>query len=70
MEQTDVEKGMLVRLKSGGPAMVVRALSGTQAYCEWFTDVHRRQGTFELATLVPVPEGESGASQLSVDPGR
>lgn len=51
MTEQELEKGMVVRLKSGGPLMVVRALSGSQAYCEWFTDTDRRQGTFEIAGL-------------------
>lgn len=59
MPQAEIDKGTVVKLKSGGPPMTVRALSGSQAYCEWFTDTDRRFGTFELSTLVPVPQVDS-----------
>jgi uncharacterized protein YodC (DUF2158 family) len=59
MTTIDLEKGMLVRLKSGGPTMTVRAVSGTQAYCEWFTEADRRQGTFEVSTLDIVNAAQS-----------
>ncbi|NNU45511.1 DUF2158 domain-containing protein [Ramlibacter montanisoli] len=45
--------GMTVVLRSGGPRMVIRAVSGDQAYCEWLSGDVRRQGTFALSTLVP-----------------
>ena len=50
-QEQDIEKGTVVRLKSGGPPMVVRSVSADQAYCEWFTETERRQGTFILNTL-------------------
>ena len=55
----EIDKGMVVKLKSGGPSMTVRALFGSQAYCEWFTDTHRRFGTFDVSTLVPIPQVDS-----------
>ena len=61
-ERTQIVQGMLVVLKSGGPAMTVRAISGDHAYCEWFTGTERRQGTFQLVTLEPADpdQGERG----------
>jgi uncharacterized protein YodC (DUF2158 family) len=52
-ERTQIVQGMLVVLKSGGPAMTVRAISGDHAYCDWFAGTERRQGTFQLVTLQP-----------------
>ena len=46
--------GMTVVLRSGGPRMIIRAVSGDQAYCEWLLGKVRRQGTFALSTLEPV----------------
>lgn len=43
--------GTLVVLKSGGPTMTVRVVSGKTAYCEWFTGMEHRQGTFDVASL-------------------
>lgn len=56
-----IEKGMVVRLKSGGPEMTVRAVSSNQAYCEWFTESDRRQGTFDFSSLVQVRAADAGA---------
>lgn len=43
--------GDVVRLKTGGPPMVVRAVSGDTAYCQWFAGVELRQGTFLFSSL-------------------
>ena len=63
MEEDQLEKGMVVRLKSGGPPMTVRVVSGSQAYCEWFTDLDRRQGTFEIASLELIRERAPAANE-------
>lgn len=52
-EKNNISQGMLVVHRTGGPAMMVRAISGDHAYCDWFADAERRQGTFTLATLEP-----------------
>lgn len=51
MEGEGFETGDVVRLKSGGPAMVVRAVSGDTAYCQWFDGLQLHQGTFLFTSL-------------------
>ena len=41
----------MVRLKAGGPPMVVRAVSGDTAYCQWYAGVDLHQGTFLFGSL-------------------
>lgn len=63
MNENEIEKGVIVRLKSGGPLMTVRSVSGSLAYCEWFTEEHRRLGTFEISTLQEVQQpGTAGTA--------
>lgn len=45
------QAGDVVRLKSGGPVMVVRAVSGDTAYCQWHAGVAPHQGTFLFTSL-------------------
>ena len=45
------EAGDIVRLDAGGPPMIVRAVSGDTAYCQWYTGVQLRQGTFLFTSL-------------------
>lgn len=45
------EAGDVVRLKSGGPPMVVRAVSGDTAYCQWYAGIDLHQGTFLFSSL-------------------
>lgn len=46
-----LEAGDVVRLKQGGPAMIVRAVSGDSAYCQWYAGVNLHQGTFLFSSL-------------------
>jgi uncharacterized protein YodC (DUF2158 family) len=50
-EEEQFEAGDVVRLKSGGPPMVVRAVSGDTAYCQWYAGVDLHQGTFLFSSL-------------------
>jgi uncharacterized protein YodC (DUF2158 family) len=43
--------GDMVRLKNGGPPMLVRAVSGDTAYCQWYAGVDLHQGTFLFTSL-------------------
>jgi uncharacterized protein YodC (DUF2158 family) len=45
------ETGDVVRLKGGGPPMIVRAVSGDTAYCQWYAGVDLHQGTFLFSSL-------------------
>lgn len=51
MESKRFEAGDVVRLRSGGPPMVVRAVSGDTAYCQWYAGVDLHQGTFLFTSL-------------------
>ena len=51
MEEERFETGDVVRLKGGGPPMVVRAVSGDTAYCQWYSGVDLHQGTFLFTSL-------------------
>lgn len=68
MREDQLEKGMVVRLKSGGPLMTVRVVSGSQAYCEWFTELDRRQGTFEIASLEVMSDSPPVANESDQAP--
>jgi len=48
------EAGDIVRLKSGGPPMVVRSIGGDTAYCQWYAGVDLHQGTFLFSSLCDV----------------
>ena len=41
----------MVRLKAGGPPMIVRAVSGDSAYTQWYAGVDLHQGTFLFSSL-------------------
>ena len=51
MHEEKIQAGDVVRLKAGGSPMVVRAVSGDTAYCQWFAGVHLHQGTFLFVSL-------------------
>ena len=48
------EPGDVVRQKPGGPPMVVRAVSGDTAYCQWYAGVDLHQGTFLFTSLCDI----------------
>lgn len=57
------EAGDVVRLKAGGPAMVVRAVSRDTAYCQWYAGVDLHQGTFLFASLEDIGRHRRPAAQ-------
>jgi uncharacterized protein YodC (DUF2158 family) len=68
VNENNMEKGALVRLKSGGPVMTVRAVSLRQAYCNWTEGAVHMHGTFDVDTLVPVCLDE--AARRTSPPGK
>ena len=68
------EAGDIARLKTGGPPMVVRAVSGDTAYCQWYAGVDLHQGTFLFSSLRNVsserrtPVAAASAASASVTP--
>ena len=51
MTEEGIKVGDVVALRSGGPAMLVRARSQDLAYCAW-----RSEGTFDVGSLTLVTE--------------
>ena len=43
--------GDTVRLKSGGPAMTVKAIEGDWVSCDWFEGSKKHEDTFPVAGL-------------------
>ncbi|HVE54457.1 MAG TPA: DUF2158 domain-containing protein [Ramlibacter sp.] len=59
--ETRFEAGDIVRLKRGGPPMVVRAVSRDTAYCQWYAGVDLHQGTFLFTSLRDAGHERRGA---------
>jgi uncharacterized protein YodC (DUF2158 family) len=56
---SDIKKGDLVKLKSGGPVMTVQEIddytmkgSKDDASCVWFDGTEPKEKVFELSTLI------------------
>jgi uncharacterized protein YodC (DUF2158 family) len=69
MHEEKFERGDVVRLKNGGPPMMVRAVSGDTAYCQWYAGVNLHQGTFLFSSLVDVGR-ERRLPQADLSPPR
>ena len=54
-----------MRLKAGGPPMVVRAVSGDTAYCQWYAGVDLHQGTFLFTSLCNIGHERRAAAQAA-----
>jgi uncharacterized protein YodC (DUF2158 family) len=65
-EEEQFEAGDVVRLKSGGPPMVVRAVSGDTAYCQWYAGVDLHQGTFLFSSLRDISHEQRSPLRTSV----
>ncbi len=59
------EPGMIVRLKSGGPKMTVKANDSPEAevLCLWFAGKKLESGSFAMHTIVAVKEGNKKAKR-------
>ena len=66
-DREQFETGDIVRLKAGGPPMVVRAVSGDTAYCQWYAGVDLHQGTFLFSSLHDI--GRERRSALALHQG-
>ena len=44
--------GDVVRLKSGGPTMVIRVVEGVLLTCDWFEGTETKQATFDQDMIV------------------
>ena len=66
MVQEQFETGDIVRLKAGGPPMVVRSVSGDTAYCQWYSEVDLHQGTFLFSSLRDVGRERRAAAAPAV----
>lgn len=55
------QAGDVVRLKAGGPPMIVRAVSGDSAYCQWYSETDLHQGTFLFSSLDDISRQRRGA---------
>lgn len=71
----EIIEGDVVRLKSGGPSMVVMEISKgfddgpLEAYCEWFDDKKNRQTNgFRLTSVEKVPKPPSAAELAAKGP--
>jgi uncharacterized protein YodC (DUF2158 family) len=56
------DAGDVVRLKAGGPPMIVRVVSGDTAYCQWYAGVDLHQGTFLFSSLDDISRQRRGAA--------
>jgi uncharacterized protein YodC (DUF2158 family) len=61
-----LEAGDVVRLKAGGPPMIVRAVSGDTAYCQWYAGVDLHQGTFLFTSLEDISRQRRAAAVTHV----
>jgi uncharacterized protein YodC (DUF2158 family) len=71
----DIKKGDMVRLKSGGPTMMVDSVGSTEwtpdvrVWCEWFDDKNNAQSKdFAITSVEKVPPSPSAASLASRGP--
>ena len=65
MNAERIEPGDIVRLRAGGPPMVVRAVSGDTAYCQWYAGIDLHQGTFLFTSLDDIGRERRAAARAA-----
>lgn len=56
---TDIQAGMFVKLKSGGPAMTATIVVGRDVSCQWFSGDELKSGAFKISSLTAAAEATS-----------
>jgi uncharacterized protein YodC (DUF2158 family) len=54
----NIKEGDVVRLKCGGPLMVVESIEAQSLYCRWFVNDKPEHNSFRIKTVKIVPENE------------
>jgi uncharacterized protein YodC (DUF2158 family) len=57
-----VSKGLIVRLKSGGPTMTVADYDSHKVECVWFDGTTKKSANFDRESLEEASQTESGLS--------
>ena len=61
------EIGDVVKLRSGGPSMVVRKLKNKEVFCEWFDKATARSHSFLKAQLVHTTPDQTPIVNFNID---
>ena len=62
---SEVQRGDLVRLKSGGPRMTVKFVEREEAACSWFDGLKVVEHRFDVESLEAAADAPSGMRSLT-----